>query len=66
MILCYMFNGHYDAVVDSPDIDNPEYKRWNQQRGEDDFASETLARKLQVCGWAMAVTLRIPHNCLKM
>ena len=50
MILCYTFNGHYDAVVDNPDLDNPEFLAWSQRKGQDDFASETLARKLQVHG----------------
>ncbi len=43
-----MFNGHYDAVVATPNLDNPEFLAWCKQRGQDDYASEILARQLQV------------------
>ena len=58
LILSYMFNGHYDAVVDTPDMDNPEYTAWCERRGADDFASETLARKLQVTAIDWSITQR--------
>ncbi len=44
-----MYYGHYDAVVNTPNMENPEYAAWAKARGEDDLASLTLARQLQVC-----------------
>ncbi len=45
-----MYYGHYDAVVSSPNMENPEYSAWIKARGEEEDASETLARQLQVLG----------------
>ena len=45
-----MYYGHYDAVVSSPNMENPGYSAWIKARGEEEDASETLARQLQVLG----------------
>ena len=31
-ILAYMYNGHFDAVVDTPNLPNPEYEAWQDRR----------------------------------
>ena len=28
VILAYLYNGHYDAVVDTPDMENPDFEKW--------------------------------------
>ena len=28
IILAYLYHGHYDAVVDTPDLPNPDYEKW--------------------------------------
>ena len=46
IILAYLYNGHYDAIVEQPDLENPEFEAWTIRRKQEVEADEALARKL--------------------
>ena len=46
ILLAYLYNGHYDAVVHEPNLPNPDYTEWVAQRQIEREESENLALRL--------------------
>ena len=46
IILAYLYNGHYDAIVEQPHLENPDFEAWTLRCKRDMDASEALARQL--------------------
>ena len=46
IVLAYLYNGHYDAVVHDPHVPNPGYAMWASQSALSDKQSEALAKRL--------------------
>ena len=48
IVLAYLYNGHYDAVVDEPAVENFEYQEWMKDVEYENRRSERCAKELQM------------------
>ena len=48
IVLVYLYNGHYDAVVEDADVDNPDYQEWMNDIEYENQRSQRCAKELQM------------------